>query len=272
MVKYDPQTREGGLFAVYTNTFLKFKAEASGYPKWVRTPEDEERYIETFYAREGVLLDRDAIRPNAAKRGLAKLYLNSLWGKLAERQNRTQTKLILDPHELCRFLATPCVEVVNLLFASDSVVWASWRYTADAQVSSLRYTNEFIAAFVACGSRLHLYAHLDKLGERTLYCDTDSVIYVQKDDEPPLVQCGDALGDMTSELEGEYISEFVSWGPKNYAYKLCNSMNGEVKRVCKVRGITLNYNASQLVHLDTIKDLAFIVIYIYKDKILSLYI
>jgi hypothetical protein len=49
--------------------------------------------------------------------------------------------------------------------------------------------------------------------------------------------------------------EFVSGGPKNYAYKLCNSMTGELKTVFKVRGITLNYNASQLVNFDTIKDL-----------------
>jgi len=85
---------------------------------------------------------------------------------LAERQNLTQTKLISDPHELYRFLATPGVEVTNL-FASDSVFWASWNNTDDEQVPSLRYTNQ-IAAFVACGGRMHVYAHLDKLGERAL--------------------------------------------------------------------------------------------------------
>ena len=75
---------------------------------------------------------------------------------------------------------------------------------------------------------MHLYAYLDKLGERALYCDTDSVIFVQKADEPPLIECGDALGDMTSELKAnEYISEFVSGGPKNYAYKQCNSVTGK---------------------------------------------
>ena len=73
MTKYDPHTREGGLFADYINTFFKLKAEASGYPSWVRNPEDEERYVESFSGRDGVLLNRDAIRPNAAKRGLVKL-------------------------------------------------------------------------------------------------------------------------------------------------------------------------------------------------------
>jgi hypothetical protein len=169
VVKCDPETREGGLFADYINTFLKLKAEASVYPSWVGTSEDEERYVETFCAREGVRLDWDAIRPNAAKRGLAKLCLNSLLRKLTERQNRTQTKLISDPHELYRFLAAPGVEVVSLLIACDNVVWASWRYTADEQVPSLRHTNEVITAYVACGGRMHLYAHLDKFGERVLY-------------------------------------------------------------------------------------------------------
>ena len=45
---------------------------------------------------------------------------------------------------------------------------------------------------------------------------TPSVIFVRKNGKPALVQCGDVLGDMTSELkENEYISEFVSGGPKN---------------------------------------------------------
>ena len=84
----------------------------------------------------------------------------------------------------------------------------------------LLHTNEVVAAYVACRGRMHLYAHLDKFGERALYCDTDRFIFVQKVDEPPLIECGDALGDITSELKGDdYISEFVS-GAKNNAYKL----------------------------------------------------
>ena len=74
VTKYDTHTREGGLFAEYINTFLKLKVEAKGYPAWVRNTEDEERYVETFNAIEGVLKDRDVIRTYAAKRGLAKLF------------------------------------------------------------------------------------------------------------------------------------------------------------------------------------------------------
>jgi len=86
--------------AKYIDTFLKLKTEASGYLDWVRTPEDEDRYNANFYTSEGIQLDKDAISPNAAKRGLAKLCLNSMWRTLTERNNRTKSKMISDPYEL----------------------------------------------------------------------------------------------------------------------------------------------------------------------------
>ena len=48
---------------------------------------------------------------------------------------------------------------------------------------------------------MHLYAYLYKFGERALYFDNDIVILVEKDGVPPLIEYGDALGDMTSELK-----------------------------------------------------------------------
>jgi len=50
---------------------------------------------------------------------------------LTERSNRTQTKVISKPAEMYRFLITPGVEVQNVLFANDDVVWISWQYSAD---------------------------------------------------------------------------------------------------------------------------------------------
>ena len=45
VTQYDPTTGQGGLFVEYINNFLKLKTEASGYPSWVRTPEDDDSYI-----------------------------------------------------------------------------------------------------------------------------------------------------------------------------------------------------------------------------------
>jgi len=62
-----------------------------------------------FKQNEGILLDKNSIFYNASKRGLAKLCLNSMWGKLGENPVRTQKQLISDPKDLYRFLATPGV-------------------------------------------------------------------------------------------------------------------------------------------------------------------
>ena len=63
---------------------------------------------------------------------------------------------------------------------------------------------------------------------------------------------------MTNELQpGEFIDEFVSGGPKNYAYRIINRTDTAktTKTVFKVRGITLNYSTSQPVNFNVIREM-----------------
>jgi hypothetical protein len=115
VMRYDPQTGEVGHFVQYIDRFLKSKAEASDYPGWVQSPDDEDKYVKCIFESKGIELHKTAIQ-NAAKSGLVQICLNSFWGKLTELNNRHKTKMIADPQELFRFLATPVVEVTNLLF------------------------------------------------------------------------------------------------------------------------------------------------------------
>ena len=95
--------------------------------------------------------------------------------------------------------------------------------------------NIFVACFTTCWARLRLYAALQPLRDRVLYYDTDSIIFLQ-DEGQPNPDLGDYLGDFTSELDpDDYITEFVSAGPKNYGYQ---TKLGHVE--CKVRGFRLN--------------------------------
>jgi hypothetical protein len=128
VTQYDPKTDEGGHFVQYIDTFLKLKAQASGYPGWVWCPEDGDKYIQSFRESEGIEVHRVNNQKFEAKRGLAKLCLNSFWGKLKESNNRPKSKMIADPQELFRFLATPGIKVTSLLFAGDEVVRATWKY------------------------------------------------------------------------------------------------------------------------------------------------
>jgi len=45
-----------------------------------------------------------------------------------------------------------------------------------------------VAGYVTNQARLELYKYLTEFGESVLYCDTDSVIYIQKVDETPKVK------------------------------------------------------------------------------------
>jgi hypothetical protein len=191
VTQYDPTTGEGGHFVHYIDRFQKLKAEASGYPSWVQSSEDEDSYSQYFRESEGIELDRAMIQKNAVKRGLAKFCLNSFWGKLTESSNRPQNNMIADPQELFRFLATPGIDVTNLLFAGDEVVWVTWKYLEEEEDRpALRHTNETIGSYVTTGARLKLYTYLDSLKEMAIYCDTDSVIYIQKNGDPPAMRCG----------------------------------------------------------------------------------
>jgi hypothetical protein len=59
---------------------------------------------------------------------------------------------------------------------------------------------------------------------------------------------------MTSELKlSESIVDYVSGGPKNYAYRVMDTVTGRPKTVCK--GITLNYNTLQTVNFDVMKGM-----------------
>jgi len=77
-------------------------------------------------------------------------------------------------------------------------------------------------------------------------------MFVHRIDEMAMVEIGDNLGAMTSELRP---SVFIEAGPKIYAYQIVESATGEQKTICKFRGMTLNYNALQLVNFEVIKDM-----------------
>jgi len=81
-------------------------------------------------------------------------------------------------------------------------------------VPSLRHTNEVIGAYVTAGARMHLYRHIDRLQEKAIYCDRFCYIY-PAERLSQLVETGDNLGDMTSELKPyETLNEFVSGGQR----------------------------------------------------------
>ena len=223
-----------GLFKDYVNTWLKIKQEASGWPTGVETEEQKQTYINDYFKHEGIHLDYDKIEKNPGLRTLAKMMLNSMWGKFGQRLNKTQVQEFDDPQAFHRFLDTDSLDVRHVSIINDQMVEVHYQHQKeDIPVSP--NLNIFIACFTTCWARLKLYQALEQLGERVLYYDTDSVIFLEdKGQTNPTL--GNYLGQFTSELEkDDHIVEFVSGGPKNYGY---TTKKGKVE--CKVRGFRLN--------------------------------
>ncbi|XP_054272493.1 uncharacterized protein LOC128992778 [Macrosteles quadrilineatus] len=210
----------GGLFTDFINKFLKIKQEASGFPSWCETEEDKDQYFEDYFKKEGVQLEKDKIIKNGGLRSLAKLMLNSFWGKFGQRENQTKATIVRDPKTLFKMLTSPEIDVIRVQIVNEEVLVVSWEYIEEVG-EPLQNVNVVVAAYTTAQARLKLYEHLEALGGQVLYYDTDSVLYVHKGGLYR-VPTGDYLGEMTDELveygPGSYIVEFVSGGPKTYAY------------------------------------------------------
>lgn len=83
MEQYDPETKTGGLFAEYINTFLRLKQQADGWPRENMTDDEKDQYIFEYEEVEGVKLKKEEIDKNSGLRQVAKLMLNTCWGKVS---------------------------------------------------------------------------------------------------------------------------------------------------------------------------------------------
>ena len=171
-------------------------------------------------------------------------------GKFAQRSNLTQKQIVYEVKDLYALYDEHVV--LDAHFVNDDALEVRFRKEEEFEDPNNK-VNVLIAAYTTAYARLKLYDLLDLLQDRVLYYDTDSVIYVHKPGEPdpPL---GDYLGDLTNELEGDdYITSFVSAGPKNYAYQTKNG-----KSVTKIRGFTRDYATSTILNYDMMKEFVYL--------------
>lgn len=143
--------------------------------------------------------------------------LNSFWGKFGQRPNQTQVTTCTKPSQFCHLIQDDLQIIDRMNIVNEHTIEVFHTFNQDCQPIQSNL-NIFIACFTTCYARIQLYKALDELQEHILYFDTDSIIYTCKQGEQMLNR-GYCLGDFTSELDpNDYIREFVSAGPKNYAY------------------------------------------------------
>ncbi|XP_070521947.1 uncharacterized protein [Cardiocondyla obscurior] len=164
VTRYDPTTRQGGLFTDYINCFLQLKQEASRWPSECVDDKSKERYLREYENIEGITLDKNNIARNPGLHSVAKLCLNSFWGKFGQQSNLPKTEII----NTYQHTANPCLasllassehEVTSLLPVNDDVLYVSWQLREEA-IAASPMTNVVIASYTTAQARLKLYEYL----------------------------------------------------------------------------------------------------------------
>ncbi|XP_049817006.1 uncharacterized protein LOC126264192 [Aethina tumida] len=123
------------------NKFIKIKQEASGWPAdCINDVVKQQQYLVDFEEAEKVKLTPERIENNPGLRSLAKLMLNSFWGKFGQRENQPQTTIVNDPQECFDLLAHPSKNVNSITPVNEQTVVINWEY-ADEAVESLPTVN-----------------------------------------------------------------------------------------------------------------------------------
>ena len=84
-----------------------------------------------------------------------------------------------------------------------------------------------------------------------MYYDTDSVIFIEKENENLLNEfIGDYLGELTDETSSKIIGDFIGLGPKNYSF-LCENPK---KSKTVIKGFTLK-NCSEKLNHESLREM-----------------
>jgi hypothetical protein len=189
----------------------------------------------------------------AAKKLVAKLAINSVWGKHAQRVDFPETVIYSFASQKdeigCVFQNAQENRIKDLDIQYITADKAS--YTFKSKDAKINLHGQYMptASFVPEYGRLQLWEQMNKLGDRVLYCDTDSIIYLY-DPEKYNVPTGDMIGDWEVEDICKHgISEFVSWGPKTYGIR-CDDGYESIK----AKGVSLKRATESIMNFEIMKD------------------
>lgn len=224
--------------------------------------EDEFNKLVDDYEQEYGQVVGDMIRDtkgkwekNAAKKTICKRDANCGWGKQCQEPNQGQNLVASfknDKPEILDLFQNLSAGAFKwggcTMLAEDKFIY---RYEYDSKAMPDLH-NFYLPAglFVPAYGRLELLTQLNLLGDRVLYHDTDSIIYIN---DPKLynIPQGNILGAWEREdIDAKHggIVEFVGMAPKTYALKAADGTT-----LVKAKGISLSTATSNIVSFESMK-------------------
>ena len=258
MVHYEERDQE--MFSKYIKSLYVDKQEASGWPAECQTDEQKVEFCMEFQRRMGVTLDPAKIHSNPGRRTIPKLGMNSGYGKMGQCANMPQTLVTNKRSEAWDLMLDEDKEILSEDRVEDYYIF-TYKFVDDS-MSTPGNTSVVVAAFITAYARLLLLKEMRLLhesGQEVLYCDTDSIVYVERANSyrPDI---GPFLGQLSDEIIGEYglgstITEFYTTGPKSYCYRVRRN-DGSFETKIKSKGLTLNLDAMESLNFEVIADKA----------------
>lgn len=206
-----------------------------------------------FDMRDMIVASLDKWGKNPAKKSTFKIMMNSGWGKHAQRP-------VLQRNLICNYRTNENAGLAFFMnlsenkYTYDATVPLAedifmYRYKEDGDKVAISLENSYLpaACFVPAYGRLQLWEELNKLGERVLMNDTDSIVYIYDPDKYN-IPASSVWGGW--EIEHDSIVEFVGLGPKTYAFK---KADGEI--VVKNKGIRMSRATRNLINFERMKEM-----------------
>jgi DNA polymerase type B, organellar and viral/Zinc-finger of C2H2 type len=208
---------------------------------------------------------------NKGLRSLAKLLLNSLWGKLGQRSQpiKEWIECIERRDYLIGRMERDEIELLSLFHKDDNKVYIEYREKEDFHISST--TAPQVAAFVSMWGRIMSHRKiLSVFGQQCFYGDTDSALVglkkLENGDFEPVPWMGNKLGDLTDEIPAmvphmkkPWIDELIIAAPKTYTFKVIDLDNAEIQPFYKVvcKGFEPSFENRQVMNFQNMKSLVY---------------
>ncbi len=227
------------------------------------SPEEHQRLVEEYETKFDMgeelkkAYNQDLWGKRPAIKQAYKTMVNCAWGKHAERKDRDQVYIsgldgcesmqqILENHHS----GLSSVRITQLDDRHDLI-----KVKNDLKQVQPDLSGAYLpcAVFVPAYGRLQLWEELNKLGKRVLYHDTDSIIYKASVTGEYNIPESDIWGEWEREdvdVKNGGIIEFVSAGPKSYAFKCKDG-----PQVLKTKGVSLGPKTQEIFNFDVMKEL-----------------
>ena len=127
-----------------------------------------------------IVIKSEETRNNGGLRGVAKLFLNSLWGKFGTREIVLEYTYVRTQAELIQIMSNPHLRFLNSHTIHYNLVEVIYERNPEYS-NPPAYVSHITAVFTTSNARVRLWKFISYLHpSQLLYCDTDSCYYVWK--------------------------------------------------------------------------------------------